>query len=134
MTDSPVPDDELDVLARRYLAEGSVTDIGTGLRKARAITGAAAIYLEALIRREEERLTAELRTADPLPPSAIHAGWSTEEEVSKHTRIPVETLRSWRRKGAVRILPFHYVGRLVRYDLNEVDAAIRQRRIAPTGE
>jgi hypothetical protein len=50
--------------------------------------------------------------------------WLTEQQVSDHTGIPVQTLRSWRRDGAVRVLPFHKLGRLVRYELGEVDAAL----------
>lgn len=50
--------------------------------------------------------------------------WMTETEVSEHTRIPVETLRSWRRPDAVKVLPFHKLGRLVRYEQGEVDAAL----------
>ncbi len=56
--------------------------------------------------------------------------WMTEKEVSAHTRIPVETLRTWRRDGAVRVLPFHKIGRLVRYERAEVDAAIEASRVA----
>lgn len=56
--------------------------------------------------------------------------WMTETEVSAHTRIPVETLRYWRRDGAVRVLPFHKIGRLVRYERGEVDAAIEASRVA----
>lgn len=64
--------------------------------------------------------------------AAVESGpvWMTEKEVSAHTRIPVETLRYWRRDGAVRVLPFHKIGRLVRYERREVDAAIEASRVA----
>ncbi|MGX9346598.1 helix-turn-helix domain-containing protein [Microbacterium sp. KNMS] len=55
--------------------------------------------------------------------------WCDEHQVSDHTGIPVSTLRSWRRKGAERVLPFHKIGSLVRYRLSEVDQAIEARRV-----
>ena len=58
--------------------------------------------------------------------------WMTETEASKHTRIPVQTLRSWRRDGAVRVLPFHKIGRLVRYERHEVDEALAAGRVEVT--
>lgn len=55
--------------------------------------------------------------------------WMTEHEVSDYTRIPVQTLRSWRRVDAVKTLPFHKLGRLVRYERGEVDAALAASRV-----
>jgi excisionase family DNA binding protein len=55
-----------------------------------------------------------------------------ETQVSEYTGIPVQTLRSWRRDGAVRVLPFHKVGRLVRYERGEVDDAINASRVEVT--
>jgi hypothetical protein len=42
--------------AQRYLADGSVPNWATALRKAKAIHAAAAVYLEAKIRLEAERI------------------------------------------------------------------------------
>ena len=72
-------------------------------------------------------------TMSEAPIGSIHHGrrWMTEQEISEHTKIPVATLRSWRRADAVRVLPFHRLGRLIRYDLEEVDAAIAGNRVDP---
>ena len=58
--------------------------------------------------------------------------WATEQQVSEHTGIPVETLRSWRRNGIAKVLPFSKVGRLVRYNIEDVDAAIKATRVEVT--
>lgn len=63
----------------------------------------------------------------------IHHGrrWMTEQEISEHTKIPAATLWSWRRIDPVRVLPFHRLGRLIRYGLDEIDAAIAANRVDP---
>lgn len=48
-------DRHLAEMAAKYVEDGSVPDIETGLRKARAIAKAAHIYLDALIRIETEK-------------------------------------------------------------------------------
>lgn len=122
-------------MAAKYVAEGSVTDFAMGMRKARAIDAAAAIYLEAKIRIETERAAAcaqaEFDAAaeasertDPFTGSC-RLEYLTEDEVSEYLRIPVNTLRDWRRKDAVKVLPFHKIGRLIRYERTEIDVAMR---------
>lgn len=73
-------------------------------------------------------------TFSEAPVGSVHHGryWMTEHEISEHTKVPVQTLRSWRRTDAVRVLPFHRLGRLIRYDLAEVDAAIAAGRVDPS--
>jgi excisionase family DNA binding protein len=58
--------------------------------------------------------------------------WMTEHEVAEHTKVPVDTLRDWRRKDAVKVLPFHKLGRLIRYERGEVDATILAGRVEVT--
>lgn len=58
--------------------------------------------------------------------------WMTEQEVSEYLKVSVNTLRDWRRKGAVRVLPFHEIGRLIRYERGEVDAKMRAGRVEVT--
>lgn len=58
--------------------------------------------------------------------------WMTEQEVSEHVKVPLETLRDWRRKDAVKVLPFHRLGRLVRYERGEVDATVQAGRVEVT--
>jgi hypothetical protein len=55
----------------------------------------------------------------------------TEHDVSDYTKIPVDTLRDWRRKDAVKVLPFHRIGRLIRYERREVDEVIIAGRVSP---
>jgi len=64
------------------------------------------------------------RPAAPVPSSGDGRRWMIEQDVAEYTRVSVHTLRDWRRTGAVRVLPFHQLGSLVRYDRDEVDAAI----------
>lgn len=68
-------------------------------------------------------------TTVEAPIAARGVTWLTEAEVSEHTKIPVATLQSWRRSGAEKILPFTRIGRLVRYDLEAVDAALRAMQV-----
>lgn len=49
--------------------------------------------------------------------------WAAAPAVSAYTGIPIATLATWRCNCPGRI-PFHRIGRSVRYDLNEVDAAL----------
>lgn len=67
----------------------------------------------------------ELR-ATPLLPEQARPTWLTEKLFSEHTGIAFGTLRAWRLKREV--LPFMKLGSLVRYDLDEVDQAIRSQR------
>ncbi|MBN9176076.1 MAG: helix-turn-helix domain-containing protein [Microbacterium sp.] len=53
----------------------------------------------------------------------------TEDEVSEYLKISVETLRDWRRTDAVKVLPFHRIGRLVRYERSEVDEIVLAGRV-----
>lgn len=68
------------------------------------------------------------RSADRRPE------WMTEQEVSDHLKVPVDTLRDWRRTDAVKVLPFHRIGRLVRYERAEIDATVRAGRVGPSVE
>jgi len=68
----------------------------------------------------------------PMPAPARQLEWMNEHQVSEHTGIPVQTLRTWRRDGAVRVLPFHKIGRLVRYERGEVDDAMNAARVEVT--
>lgn len=47
--------------------------------------------------------------------------WADPKATAAYIGSTVATLASWRCTKAVR-LPVHFCGRLVRYDLNEVDA------------
>jgi len=67
-----------------------------------------------------------------LPAAEAPLVWMTEHEVSEHLKVPVDTLRDWRRTGAVKTLPFHRLGRLVRYELGEIDAAMNAARVEVT--
>lgn len=78
----------------------------------------ASVVLEALGRRVE-----------PDPESNGGRRWKTEQDVAEYTRVSVHTLRDWRRTGVVRVLPFHQLGTLVRYDRAEVDAAIHAGKV-----
>lgn len=64
-------------------------------------------------------------------PELLQREWMDELEVSAYLKVPVETLRDWRRKDSVRVLPFHKLGRLVRYERAEVDAAMDTNRVEP---
>ncbi|GLJ79013.1 helix-turn-helix domain-containing protein [Microbacterium imperiale] len=141
--------DELEALiradAQRYLDEGSVRDFEMGMRKSRAIHAAAAIYLEAKIRMETEKAIAKAQAEFEAELDAEfdyeHTGelvedasaerleYMTELEVAEYLKVPVATLRDWRRKDAVKVLPFHKIGRLIRYERGEVDAAMRAGRV-----
>jgi len=55
--------------------------------------------------------------------------WLSESEVSALTTIPVKTLQGWRCEG--RELPFHKLGRRVRYKKTDVLAYIAQHRHEP---
>jgi excisionase family DNA binding protein len=98
-----------------------------------AIAQAAVIFLEAKIRIETERILAEHaeRIKSTAPPLIDGRHWMTEHEVSQYTKISVSTLRDWRRTDRVRVLPYHPLGRLIRYDRAEVDAALEQGRVDP---
>lgn len=47
--------------------------------------------------------------------------WATEQEAAEHARVSGNTLRRWRAKGRIT---GYKVGRTVRYDLAEIDAAL----------
>ncbi|MDQ1174211.1 putative site-specific integrase-resolvase [Microbacterium testaceum] len=71
----------------------------------------------------------------PLRPAAQPDSplvWMTEQEVSEHLKVSIHTLRDWRRKDAVKVLPFHELGRLIRYERGEIDAAMRAGRVEVT--
>jgi predicted DNA-binding transcriptional regulator AlpA len=53
----------------------------------------------------------------------------TEHDVSKLTGVAVQTLRNWRHKR--RGPAYSKIGRLVRYDPDDVEAYIQRRRIDP---
>lgn len=76
--------------------------------------------------------TAAVIPIRPMPQADVPLVWMTEREVSEHLKIPVDTLRDWRRTGAVRKLPFHRLGRLVRYERSEIDAAMEAARVEVT--
>lgn len=82
--------------------------------------------IEEIIRRiVREEFAVALSSQIPNGPLALPASrhWLTERDVSELTRIPVNTLRSWRKPGKT-VLPFHNVGRLIRYDEAEVNEYI----------
>ena len=67
-----------------------------------------------------------------LHPSAARESrpeWMTPEEVSAYLKVSLETLQDWRRSGRARVLPFHTIGRLVRYERGEIDAALDAGRV-----
>ncbi len=51
--------------------------------------------------------------------------WATQEQVAQYTGIASSTLATWRCREPKR-MPFHRLGRVIRYDLDEVDAAMGQ--------
>lgn len=59
--------------------------------------------------------------------SGRRSGWLTENEASDLTKIPVETLRSWR--TAKKHLPYSKIGRLVRYNEVAVNAYVKAREV-----
>ena len=56
----------------------------------------------------------------------------TPEQVSKMTTIPTSTLAQWRYRK--RGIPYLRIGRLVRYDLADVNAYLRRCRIEVRGQ
>ena len=53
----------------------------------------------------------------------------TEIEVSNITGIAVQTLRNWRHER--RGFPYVKVGRSIRYELDEIDEYMQERKIKP---
>ena len=49
--------------------------------------------------------------------------WADPKKVAEYTGIPTCTLATWRCNDPKRI-PFHKIGRMVRYDLSEVDSVL----------
>jgi phage terminase Nu1 subunit (DNA packaging protein) len=58
--------------------------------------------------------------------------YASEKKTSEATDIPVRCLQNWRVRGGGP--PFYKVGRLVRYDLDEVIAWVKARRVTSTTE
>ncbi len=73
--------------------------------------------------------TAPVTPIRPRTQSDRRPEYMTEDEVAEYLKISVNTLRDWRRKDAVKVLPFHTIGRLVRYERGEVDAQVRAGRV-----
>ncbi len=76
--------------------------------------------------------TATVTPIRPLEPSERRPEYLTEDEVAEYLKVPVATLRDWRRKDAVKVLPFHKIGRLIRYERSEVDATVAAGRVEVT--
>ena len=74
----------------------------------------------------------ELAAAQVCAEPEVGPVWLTEGQVSEHTGIPVEPLRSWRRNGIAKVLSFSKVGRLARYNIEPVDTAIKATRVEVT--
>ena len=53
----------------------------------------------------------------------------TENELSNITGIAVQTLRNWRHER--RGFPYVKVGRSIRYELDEIDEYMQERKIKP---
>ena len=49
--------------------------------------------------------------------------WAAPPEVARYIGTTVSTLATWRCNEPAR-LPWHRLGRLIRYDLNEIDATV----------
>lgn len=83
---------------------------------------------------EELRVVIREEIAPLLRAGEVGKGvrWFNESQVAEHTGIPVDTLRSWRLHGVAKVLPFSKVGRLVRYNIEDVDAAIEATRVEVT--
>lgn len=54
-------------------------------------------------------------------PTLAPRRWADAKVTAAHIGSTPATLATWRCTGSVR-LPFHRCGKLIRYDLNEVDA------------
>jgi len=64
-----------------------------------------------------------------LIPTSRHRRWAKQAETSKYTGIAEATLATWRCREPER-LPFHRNGRVILYDLDEVDAALAAHRVS----
>lgn len=51
--------------------------------------------------------------------------WATEDGVAQHVGASANTVRRWREQG---LITAHKVGRLVRYDLTEIDQMLADSR------
>lgn len=76
--------------------------------------------------------TAPVTPIRPVPATDRRPEYLTEEEVADYLKVSIGTLRDWRRKDAVKVLPFHKIGRLIRYERGEVDATIQAGRVEVT--
>lgn len=60
----------------------------------------------------------------------IRAQFISENEVALITGLATGTLRNWRFVG--KGMPYHRIGRAIRYDYNDVIEFMRVQRIEPT--
>ena len=55
--------------------------------------------------------------------------WLSVEEIAEHLGVKKETIYKWVRTTDI---PFHKVGRLVKFQVKEVDQWVRKGKAAPT--
>ena len=56
------------------------------------------------------------------------SGLLTADELAEHLRLRPDTIRLWTRDGIVPAI--HITGKVIRYDLSEVERALRARSAA----
>ena len=56
--------------------------------------------------------------------------WLSVEEIAKHLGVKKDTIYKWVRTTNI---PFHKVGRLVKFQIKEVDQWVKDGKAAPKG-
>jgi excisionase family DNA binding protein len=59
--------------------------------------------------------------------------WLTRREAAEYLGVKPQTLAIWASAGRYR-LPFHKLGRSVRYSKDDLDAFLARRRVSHTGQ
>jgi len=57
--------------------------------------------------------------------------WLSVEEIAEHLGVKKDTIYKWVRTTDI---PFHKIGRLVKFQIKEVDKWVRDGKAAPGGE
>ncbi|MFA5711992.1 helix-turn-helix transcriptional regulator [Mycolicibacterium sp.] len=57
---------------------------------------------------------------NPTPTAPPHPRWATRRQAADHIHVHPETIDSWAEQNL--ITPYRFGPRLIRYDLNEIDA------------
>jgi len=53
---------------------------------------------------------------------------ATFEQVARHYRVSVSTVRAWTRRG---LIPFIHIGGIYRFDIADIDKVLKERSTKP---